>query len=200
MASIIDRVAQLSGLVVYLIVGVLVLAEDTILVGLFVPGETAAILGGVAASRGQASLPTLCAVVVIAAIIGDSIGYAIGARYGERLLRVRALRRRQDQVRSGQDLLRRRGGPAVLIGRFVGFVRAVIPFLAGLSHMRYRRFFVYNVIGGLLWGTGAVLLGYLASGSYRVLARTLGPATAGVIVALVLVALIVWWVRRRRRT
>jgi membrane-associated protein len=197
--SIVDHVLDLSGLAIYLVVGAFVLAEDAIFVGFFVPGETVAILGGVAASRGHASLAGLCAIVVVAAIVGDNIGYAIGARYGERLLHTRILRQRERRIRDAQALLRRRGGPAVLVGRFVAFLRAVMPFLAGLAHMRYRKFLAYNVVGGVLWGIGSVLLGYLVGDSYKMIERLLGPVTAGIVAVLVLAGLVVWSVRRRRR-
>lgn len=199
MGSIVDHVLVLNGLAIYLVVGAFVLAEDAIFVGFFVPGETVAILGGVAASRGHASLAGLCAIVVVAAIVGDNIGYAIGARYGEHLLQTRILRRRERQVREAQELLRRRGGPAVLVGRFVAFLRAIMPFLAGLAHMRYRKFLAYNVVGGVVWGIGSVLLGYLVGDSYKMIERVLGPVTAGIVAVLVIAGLVVWSVRRRRR-
>jgi membrane protein DedA with SNARE-associated domain len=199
MGSFVDRVLELNGLTIYLVVGAFVLAEDAIFVGFFVPGETVAILGGVAASRGHASVAALCAIVVVAAIVGDNIGYAIGAHYGERVVNTSVLRKRERRVREAQDLLRRRGGPAVLVGRFVAFLRAVMPFLAGLSHMRYRKFLAYNVAGGVLWGVGSVLLGFLVGDSYKMIERLIGPVTAGVVAAIVIIALIVWSVRRHRR-
>jgi len=92
MSKILDQVLGLHGPVVYLIVGFLVFAEDALFVGFVLPGETAAILGGVAASRHNVSLTLMCAVVVLAAVVGDSVGYEIGARYGIRLLIERNLK------------------------------------------------------------------------------------------------------------
>jgi membrane protein DedA with SNARE-associated domain len=89
-----DQLLGLNSAVVYVIVAVLVFAEDALLIGFVVPGETAAILGGVAASQGDVSLTLMCGIVVLAAITGDSTGYAVGARYGDRILSVRPLRRR----------------------------------------------------------------------------------------------------------
>ena len=155
MSKILDQVLGLHGPVVYLIVGFLVFAEDALFVGFVLPGETAAILGGVAASRHNVSLTLMCIIVVLAAIVGDSVGYEIGARYGTRLLSLRVLRRRKDRIDAARATLARRGGPAVFGGRFVAFLRAVMPFLAGTSHMRYPRFLAYNAAGGLAWGTSA---------------------------------------------
>jgi membrane protein DedA with SNARE-associated domain len=198
-SRLVDHLLGLHGLVVYVIVGLLVFAEDALFVGFVLPGETAAILGGVAASRHHASLPLICAVVVLAAIVGDSVGYEIGARYGVRLLSLRVLRRRRPAVDAARATLARRGGIAVFLGRFVAFLRAVMPFLAGTAHMPYRRFLAYNAAGGLVWGVGSVLLGYLAGNSYAAIEKTFGRATALVVAAVVVIGLVVWSIRRRRR-
>ena len=161
--------------------------------------ETVAILGGVAASQGSVSLTVMCAVVVFAAIAGDSAGYGVGARYGQRILSVRPLRRRAGRIEAARATLARRGGPAVLGGRFVAFLHAVMPLVAGTSHMSYRRFLVFNATGGLLWGTGAVLAGYLAGNSYTVIERTFGRASAIVAGATVVIAVVLWRVSRWRR-
>jgi membrane-associated protein len=198
-SGLLDRLLGLQGTVVYLIVGLLVFAEDALFFGFVLPGETAAILGGVAASRHHVSPTAMCAVVVVAAILGDSVGYEIGARYGTRLLSVRVLRRRKDRVDAARANLARRGGPAVFGGRFVAFLRAVMPFLAGASHMRYPRFLAYNAAGGLVWGIGCVLLGFLAGNSYTAIEHAFGRVTALVAAAVVIVGLLVWTVRRHRR-
>lgn len=198
MSGFLDRLLGLSGPAVYLIVGLLVFAEDALFVGFVVPGETAAILGGVAASRHHVSLPVVCAVVVLAAIVGDTVGYEIGARFGPRLLSTRVLRDRRERIDGARRILARRGGPAVFLGRFVAFLRAVMPFLAGTAHMRYRRFLAYNAAGGLVWGVGSVLLGYLAGNSYAAIEKTFGRAAALLVAAAVVVALVIWSVRRRR--
>jgi membrane protein DedA with SNARE-associated domain len=197
--KILDQLLGLHGAVVYLIVGVLVFAEDALFVGFVLPGETAAILGGVAASRGNVSVTLMCVIAVFAAIVGDSVGYEIGARYGTRLLSLRVLRRRGERIDAARATLARRGGPAVFGGRFVAFLRAVMPFLAGTSHMRYRRFLAYNAAGGLAWGLGSVLLGYLAGNSYTAIEKTFGRAVGLVAAALVVIGVIVWSVRRHRR-
>ena len=198
MSSFLDSLLNLRGVIVYVIVGLLVFAEDALFVGFVLPGETAAILGGVAASRGHVSVILMCIVVVAAAIVGDSVGYEIGARYGTRLLSLRVLRRRAAQIDRARAILARRGGPAVFLGRFVAFLRAVMPFLAGSAHMRYRRFLAYNAAGGLVWGIGIVLLGYLAGNSYARIEKTFGRAAALTVAALVVIGLIVWRIRRHR--
>ena len=196
---LLDSLLRLPGAVVYGVVGLLVFAEDALFVGFVIPGETAAVLGGVAASRGNVSVAGMCVVVVLAAIVGDSVGYEVGSRYGVRLLKLPVLRHRAARVDAGRARLARRGGPAVFGGRFVAFFRAVMPFLAGIAHMPYRRFLAYNAAGGLVWGLGCVLLGYLAGNSYAAVEKIFGRTAALVAAALVVVALIAWRVRRHRR-
>jgi membrane-associated protein len=199
MSSFLDSLLSLHGTVVYVIVGLVVFAEDALFVGFVLPGETAAILGGVAASRGHVSLTLMCIVVVAAAIVGDSVGYEIGARYGTRLLSLRVLRRRAARIETASTTLARRGGPAVFLGRFVAFLRAVMPFLAGSAHMRYRRFLAYNAAGGLVWGVGAVLLGFLAGNSYATIEKTFGRAAAFTVAAVVVIGIVVWRIKRHRQ-
>ena len=199
MGGFLDQILGLSGAAVYAIVGALVFVEDAIFVGFVIPGETAAILGGVAASRSDVSLSAMTAVVVVAAIVGDLVGYLVGARYGDRLVRTRWVRRHEAGVEAGRQLLRRRGGFAVFTGRFVAFFRATMPFLAGVSHMRVRRFVAFNAAGGIIWAVGSVLLGFVAGDSYQAVERALGPITAAIIAAIILAGIVVWLVTRHRR-
>jgi membrane protein DedA with SNARE-associated domain len=184
---------------VYLVVGALVFAEDAIFVGFVLPGETAAILGGVAASQGHASLAGMLLIVVLAAVVGDSVGYEVGKQLGPRILGISLLRRRADQLERARSFLARRGGVAVFLGRFTAFFRAVMPALAGIAQMPYRRFLVFNVAGGLVWGAGVVLLGFLAGNSYEAVERVAGRAVAVALVVVVLAGLVAWHLRRRRR-
>ena len=187
-----------SGVLVYVLVGVIVFAEDALFVGFVVPGETAAVLGGVAASRGHVMLWLVILVVVVAAVVGDTVGYEVGRQVGPRVLRVRILDRHRGRLQSAQDFLARRGGAAVFLGRFVAFFRAVMPALAGTADMRYSRFLAYNAAGGVVWGTSFVLLGYLAGNSYAAVEKAVGRGAALAVLALALVALVIWRLRRRR--
>lgn len=198
MRGLLAHLLDLPPLVVLALVGLLVFAEDALFVGFVIPGETAAVLGGVAASRHTVPLVAVGAVVVVAAIVGDSVGYEVGKHLGARLLDSKLLMKRRDKLARAQEFLARRGGAAVFLGRFVAFFRAVMPALAGSSKMPYARFLPWNAAGGLVWGTGFVLLGYLAGNSYEAIARTAGRDVAFVVAAVVLVALLVWRVREHR--
>ena len=198
MSSLFEHVLSVPGVLVYVLVGLLVFAEDALFVGFVIPGETAAVLGGVDASRGHVKPWLIIVTVVAAAIIGDTVGYEIGRHVGPRVLRARVLDRHRQRLDDAQDFLARRGGSAVFLGRFVAFFRAVMPALAGTAGMPYRRFLAYNAAGGLLWGTGFVLLGYLAGNSYAAVENTVGRGAALAVLTVVLVAVLVWRIRRHR--
>ncbi|MFJ4094145.1 DedA family protein [Kitasatospora sp. NPDC089913] len=199
MHSITDWLRGLSGPVVYAIVGGTVLAEDALFFSFFIPGESAAVLGGFLSHQGRASLGWMVVVVVCAAVLGDSAGYEIGRHLGPAILRTRPLRRHAERIDTAQDLLRRRGPAAVLVGRFIAFFRPLVPSLAGMSRMPYRRFLLYNTLGGVAWGVGFTLLGYFAGAAYTRVEGTVGRLTAIAIGAAVAVAVLVHYLRRRRR-
>jgi membrane protein DedA with SNARE-associated domain len=97
-------------------------------------------------------------------------------------------------------MLRRRGGPAVFLGRFTTpFFRAVMPGLAGLSEMRYRIFLLWNALGGFAWGITYSLVGYFAGASYETVASRIGTGAAIFAGVVVVGLLLIWYVRRRRR-
>jgi membrane-associated protein len=198
MSALLEKLLHLSAGWVYALVGLLVFAEDSLFVGFVLPGETAAILGGVAAGFGHVPLPAILALVIVAAILGDSVGYEIGRRYGTRLLETRPLVRRRERIDAARRRLAARGGPAVFAGRFVAFLHATMPVLAGLSHMRYRTFLAYNAAGGIVWGTATVVGGYFAGNSYQRIEHVFGRASAIIVGLVVIAALIAWRVHRHR--
>jgi membrane-associated protein len=196
---VIDRILQpllsLHGWEAYLLVGLLVAAEASIMIGFVFPGETAVILGGVLASKGSVSVAGMTVCVVLCAIVGDSIGYWVGDKWGRRLLQLGPLRKRQKGVAFGLDQLSRRGAVAVFVGRFTAFLRAVIPGLAGLSKMRYRVFLPANALGAICWGTLYVLLGYFVGQRVE---KATGIAS-DVLAGLVVVVIVVLFVLHRRK-
>ena len=198
MTGLVDRLLNLDPALVYVVVTALVFAEDALFVGFVIPGETAAVLGGVVASQGRVHLWLITLLVVAAAIIGDSVGFEIGRHVGPRILRLRVLDKRRRRLDDAQLFLRRRGGWAVFLGRFVAFFRAVMPALAGTSRMPYRRFLSFNAAGGLVWGVGFVLLGFITGNSYKAVEKSVGRVVALVVLGLVLLGLVIWRVRVHR--
>ena len=194
----IDRLLQpllsLHGWPAYALVGLLVFAEAAVLLGFVFPGETAAILGGVLASKGGVDLAGMVTVVVVCAIVGDSVGYAVGERWGRQLLQLGPLRKRQKGLDAALNQLNRRGPVAVFVARFSAFLRAVVPGLAGMSSMHYRVFLAANALGGLCWGVLYVLLGYFVGQRVE---KATGIAS-DVVLGLIVVVIVVLIVRRRR--
>ena len=152
----------------YPLLFVLVGAESA---GALVPGETSLILAGALAGQGQLSLPLVIAVAATAAIVGDNTGYLIGRRGLRRLLDRPGRRsgRRQRLLARGEAFFRRRGSAAVFFGRWLPGLRVVASWLAGANRMPWRRFLLWNALGGIGWastvGALAYLLGRSASGS-----------------------------------
>lgn len=149
----------------YLLVGGFAFLETGAFVGLVAPGETAVILGGAVAGQGVTSVWLTTAIVWAGAFAGDSVSYVIGRKLGRGFIikhgpRVGITRARLTQV---EDYFERHGGKTILIGRFVGLVRALAPFIAGSSGMRYRAMAPFSILGTGLWAATFTLLGYFAS-------------------------------------
>ncbi len=199
MSGFVDSILNVNPLLALTLVGLLVFAEDALFIGFVIPGETAAILGGVVASRGHVELWMMMVLVVLAAIVGDTVGYEIGKHFGPRVLNLKVMDKRRAKLEEAQDFLRRRGGSAVFLGRFIAFFRAVMPALAGTSRMPYPRFLAFNAAGGLVWGSGFVLLGFLAGNSYETVAKAAGRDITAVVLVVAVIAFIIWRVRKARR-
>jgi membrane-associated protein len=197
-AHILNPLLDLHGWEAYALVGALVFAEASILIGFVFPGETAVILGGVAASRGHVNIVTLIVLVVACGIAGDSVGYLVGRRWGRRLIATRLLRSRRHLIDAVLTQLRRRGATAVVLARFTAFLRAIVPGLAGMSEMPYRIFLPANAAGGIVWGTGFCLLGYVVGHAYTKVEHVSSIAS-DVLLGLVAVVIVVLIIRRRRR-
>jgi membrane protein DedA with SNARE-associated domain len=197
-SSVLDSILTLHGAPAYALIGGLAFAEAALFVGFVLPGETAVLLGGVLANQHKVSLTAIAATAVLAAIIGDSVGYEVGRHFGTRLLDSRFFRNRREGMHRGQQLLRDKGGRAVFLARFTAFLRAVMPGLAGTAKMPYRRFLAFNAAGGLVWALGFTMLGYLAGASYHKVEKIAGRASE-VVLGLVVLGVVVLVIRRRRR-
>src|SRR5919204_4637307 len=167
MGQLVERILGLHGWAVLAVVFLAPALEASAFVGVVVPGEVAVLLGGVLAFQHRASLPAVIGAAVAGAILGDSVGYLVGRRWGRRLLdgSVGRLVKREHLDRA-ERYLAERGGKAVFPGRFTAALRVLIPGLAGMARMPYRTFAANNVAGGTLWASGFVLLGYAAGRSW----------------------------------
>jgi membrane protein DedA with SNARE-associated domain len=164
---IIDLLSGLHPPWAYVAVGLLATAEAAALIGLIVPGELAMLWGGFVASQGRANLLVMMACAVLGGVVGDSIGFELGSRFGPALQGSRLGQMIGDERWEKAESALRRGPSSVFVARFVGLLRAVTPAAAGMSDLAYRTFFAWNVAGGLVWGVLAVGGGYLAGDAYR---------------------------------
>src|ERR671935_878636 len=190
----IENLANALGKWTYALVGFMAFAETGAFVGLVAPGEFTILLGGVIAGQGTINIYILIGLVWACTLSGDSLSFMLGGRLGRRFLMKHGPKFRITPERLAQvdEHFRRRGGATVLVGRFIGFVRPVAPFVAGTSGMQYRRFLPYSVLGTGLWGPGFCLLGYIFWQSFDQVTKVAGRATLifGVVVA---VAVALWY-------
>lgn len=193
---IIADVAQALGAWTYALVGTFAFLETGAFVGLVVPGESIVIVGGVIAGQGEIALIVLIGLVWTAAILGDTVSFFIGRRLGRGFVlrhgpRVKIDRARFEHV---EAYFRRHGGKTIVIGRFIGLVRALAPFVAGSSGLPYRRFVPFSVIGCGLWATTFSVLGFVFYQSFDQVANVAGQATFGfgVTVAVVVGAVLAY--------
>ena len=195
---VLHEIQRLPGGLVYGLVGLLVFGEAALFIGFVLPGETSVIVAGVVASQGHVNIGVLCLLVVVAAVAGDSVGYAIGRRYGEQLLKVPVVRNRRAAIDRALEGLRRRGPVYVFVGRFTAFLRAVMPGLAGMSKMHYRRFLIANALGGIIWGISFTLLGYFAGSALSKIEKYASWLGLSLLIFMVLFFVTFHFVRKRR--
>jgi membrane protein DedA with SNARE-associated domain len=126
----------------------------------------------------------------VAAIVGDSVGYYVGERHGHHLLKLPIIRHRRGAIDSALAQLKLRGPLYVFVGRFTAFLRAVMPGLAGMSRMEYKKFLLANAAGGIVWGVGFTLIGYLSGHAIHKVERYMGRF--GIVLLVAVVSFMVW--------
>ena len=139
----------------------IVFTETGLLVGFFLPGDSLLITAGLVAATGGLNIWGLNVLLIVAAIVGDSVGYAIGARWGRGCSRGRSRCCSTPAMSSGRGRSTRGTAQTIVIARFVPIVRTFAPVVAGVGQMEYRRFLFYNVAGGVGWVTSMTWAGYL---------------------------------------
>jgi undecaprenyl-diphosphatase len=198
--KLLEDAGQALGTWTYLVVGLLAFAETGAFLGFIAPGETAVLVGGLVAGQGQISLVVLIAIVWGCAVAGDFTSFMLGRRLGRPWLlrhgeRLKITEERLDQV---EGFFARRGGATIMVGRFLGFVRPLLPFTAGASKMPLRRFAPYDVLAAGLWSTTFCVLGYVFWRSIHELTTYVSRGLFAFGTLVVLIAAIVGLVRLRR--
>lgn len=201
MTGLIEHLLSTPAWVALLVVFALPALESSAFLGFVFPGELAVILGGVTASQGHVPLTAVLAAGIGGAVAGDTVGYWVGRRIGRRILDSTLGRFvKAEHLDRAEGALSRRGSWTVFVGRFTVALRVMVPGLAGMARMPYRRFAVANIAGGALWGSVMALAGYLAGDSWHSVEHYLsgvGMAITGGVIALLLLGHIV---RRHRAT
>ncbi|HEY7283709.1 MAG TPA: DedA family protein [Actinomycetota bacterium] len=171
----------------YFIVFAGVFADRSAFLGLIVPGDVVLALGGVFAAKGDLFLPYVMAVGAVAGLMGESTGFWLGNRYGRRLLtHIPILRRWGADLSKAEDYFARNGGKTVFIGRYVSVAGTFLPFVAGMSNMRYRRFLVFDIPSVVIWAVGISLLGYFLEHQIGTIDKVLSRFGWGLLAVIVL--------------
>src|SRR3984957_2988300 len=164
------------------------------------PGETALVLAAVLASQGKLNIWLVILIATASAIVGDNLGYLLGRKLGRRVLTAPGpmQERRVEVIDAGDRFFAKHGPKAVFIGRWIALVRFAVAWLAGIDHMHFRTFFIYNALGGISWAIAYGLVGYFA-GKAAADAITKYGVYAAVALAALIIAFVVWRVIRERR-
>jgi membrane-associated protein len=158
---IIETLLARGGIFVYFGLIFIVFAETGLAVGFFLPGDSLLVVAGLFAAAGKLNLAILLSTLFVAAVVGDAVGYLTGARLGPRLFkRQKSLFFRPSHLQKAHSFYEKYGGKTIIIARFVPIVRTFAPIVAGAASMPYRRFVVFNVVGGFLWVFSMILAGY----------------------------------------
>jgi membrane-associated protein len=172
----IENLLQSGGL---LMVGAIVFAESGLLVGFFLPGDTLLFTAGFFASQGKLPLVLLLIVTVLAAIIGDNVGYSIGKRAGKKIFTKKdGIFFRADYITRAEEFYTKHGGKTITLARFVPVIRTFAPVVAGVGGMDRKKFTLYNIAGATAWGVGVTMAGYLLGSRIPGIDKYLMPVIA----------------------
>jgi membrane protein DedA with SNARE-associated domain/membrane-associated phospholipid phosphatase len=198
--KILEDVANALGPWTYALVGFFAFAETGAFIGLIAPGETVMLLGGAVAGQGTINVYVLIALAWTCACAGDVTSFFLGRRLGRDFLLKHGPRFgfSHDRLHQVEDFFSRHGGKTIFLGRFVGFVRAFAPFIAGSSGMRFRQFFPYSVLGCGIWISVVVVIGYVFSRSIETAIDYAGKGAVILGTLIVLVVGVVWATRYLR--
>lgn len=139
----------------------IVFAESGLLIGFFLPGDSLLFTAGLLAAQGFFPIPLLVIGCFIAAVLGDSVGYYMGHKYGRKLFnREESILFHKDHLIKAEAFYKKHGGKTIVLARFMPVIRTFAPIVAGMGSMNYATFLIYNLFGGFLWAVGLTLLGY----------------------------------------
>jgi membrane-associated protein len=193
-----DALIQQFGPWIYVILFLIIFCETGLVVTPFLPGDSLLFALGALAAKGSLELSWLIGLLIVAAILGDTVNYWIGAKLAPRIFRgenVRFLNRKH--LERTHEFYERYGGKTIIIARFVPIVRTFAPFVAGMGHMTYRRFMSFNVIGGVVWIVSFLVLGFLF-GNHPLVKKHFSLVILAIIILSILPGVIEFYRERRK--
>lgn len=156
-----DVILKEYGTLAYIILFLIIFAETGLVVTPFLPGDSLLFAIGALAARGDLDVTIVIISLTIAAILGDTVNYRVGAFFKERILRGEKIRFiREEHIERTKEFYEEYGGKTIIIGRFIPIIRTFAPFVAGIGTMDYKKFLAFNVIGGILWIWIFTIAGY----------------------------------------
>lgn len=179
----------------YVFVAFVALLESTIIIGTFVPGTVVLLFFGFTASQGEISLLWVILATSIGAIVGDFISYYIG-RFGTRFIKEDKGLFKLSHVEVGKGFFHKHGGKSVLLGRFIGPIRQIIPFIAGAVKMSYIKFVYLNIIGAFLWAMSYILLGFYFGSNWKLVEKII--SRVGIFFTILIIGVIIYLFHKQR--
>ena len=155
-----EQLIAAYGMITYVILFVIIFVETGLVVTPFLPGDSLLFAAGALAALGAFNVLGLMGLLIIAAILGDTVNYWIGHFFGERLIANPKVPIKKEHIDKTKAFFEKHGGKTIILARFVPIVRTFAPFVAGIGKMHYRKFIAYNVIGGIVWVVLFILAGY----------------------------------------
>jgi membrane-associated protein len=187
------------GIWAYAILFAIIFLETGVVITPFLPGDSLLFVGGTIAAVGELNVHALSALLIVAAILGDSLNYAIGRHLGPKVFQYEDSRLfKRAYLDYTRSFFEKHGGKTIVIARFVPIVRTYAPFVAGIGQLEYRRFLVFNVSGAILWVVLLTYLGYFF-GNLAFVRDNLTAAIMVIIVLSIMPGVIEFWRHRRRR-
>ncbi len=178
------------GLWGYLLAFSVAFLESLAIVGGFIPGSTAIVLLGFMCSRGYLNIYVLMSVTVLGAVLGDSVSYWLGSK-GTHLFKNENRFLKARHLDMGQNFFERHGNKSIFLGRFIGIIRPMIPFAAGLSRMNYKVFIFWNVLSGVVWGVSHIYIGYFFGSAFKLIEAS--SSRISVILLILAVFVVLFW-------
>ena len=181
---------------IYALLFVIIFSETGLVFANFLPGDSLLFVAGAICAMGKMDLPTVMALLALAAITGDAVNYSIGRWFGQALIH-RTKLVSPERMAYTQGFFDRYGGQTIIIARFLPIARTMAPFVAGFARMNPRKFFMFNVSGGLLWVVSLTTAGYLF-GNLPFVRDHLTAVIIGIIIVSLLPGFIAWFRARRK--